>query len=145
MKYRIVLTLLVASFCVAGCAKLAPPEVDTLAKLMQPIPDKAVVYLFRNEPASAPWEIKVRIDGKDMGATSANTYFRWVVEPGRHVIVSEADNHAGLVLDAEPGRVYYVWQDVQFGFFQPRTELQLVDQQTAEIALRSCYMLDGSA
>ena len=143
MKYRIVLTMLLASFLVAGCANLAPPETDTLAKLMQPVSDKAVVYLFRNEPASAPWQITVRMDGKEMGETRANTYFRWVIEPGRHVITSEADNEAGLVLDAEPGRIYYVWQDIQFGFFQPRTELQLVDQQTAEIALRSCYMLQG--
>jgi len=143
MKYRIFLVMLVTSFFVAGCASLAPPETDTLAKLMQPVADKAVVYLFRNEPASAPWQMRVRMDGKDMGATSANTYFRWVVEPGRHVILSDADNHAGLVLDAEPGRVYYVWQDISFGLFQPRSELQLVDQQTAEIALRSCYMLQG--
>ena len=145
MNYRIFLPLLLASFLIGGCAKLAPPEVDTLAKLMQPVPDKAIVYLFRNEPASAPWKIKVTMDGKEMGSTSANTYFRWVIEPGRHVIVSDAENDAGLVLDAAPGQIYYVWQDVAFGILRPRTQLQLVDQQTAEIALRSCYMLEGSA
>jgi hypothetical protein len=131
----------------AGCASqpLAKPESDTLAKLMQPVPDKAVIYLIRNEPFSAPWPIQVTLDGKDMGETGAETYFRWTVEPGEHMIVSHTENAAGLLINAEPGRIYYVWQDVRMGLFQPRSNLKLVDRTTAEIALRSCYLLEGKS
>jgi hypothetical protein len=137
----IVVTLL------AGCgsAPLAKPSVDTLAKLMKPVPDKSVIYVFRNEPESAPWKIRVTLDGKDMGDSGANTYFRWTVDPGEHMILSYTENVAGLVINAEPGRIYYVWQETKMGFFQPRSELKRMDRTTAEIALRSCYLLEGKS
>ena len=138
---------LAAAVLTAGCgtAPLASPEADTLAKLMQPLPDKAVIYLFRSETYSAPWRIKVTLDGKDMGETSADSYFRWAVPAGEHVLVSHTENAAGLVINAEPGRIYYVWQSIQMGMFKPRSELKLVDRVTAEIALRTCYLLEGKS
>jgi hypothetical protein len=139
------LFVMVVTAALAGCASLAPPNADTLAKLMQPVPEKAVIFLVRNEPASAPWRIKVTMDGRDMGSTSANTYFRWVVEPGRHIVISEAQNDSGVVIDAQAGQIYYLWQDVSTGFFRPRSDLRFVDRSTAEIALRSCYLLQSGA
>ena len=144
MKRRHLLVVLLTAVTLVGCTTLAPPESDTLAKLMQPVPNKALIYVFRNQPASAPWRARLTMDGNDMGSTAANTYFRWVVEPGRHIIVSDTENDAGLVVDTEPGRIYYVWQEIHTGFFRPRSELKLVDQQTADIALRSCYLLEGT-
>lgn len=129
----------------SGCASapLATPEADTLAKQMRPATDQAIIYLFRNETYSAPWSIKVTLDGKDMGGTSADSYFRWTVPAGEHIIVSHTQNAAGLLINAEPGRIYYVWQSINMGFFRPRSELKLVDRATAEIALRTCYLLES--
>lgn len=137
------LLIIGAVLALGGCAQapFASPENDALAKLLGPVPDKAVVYVFRNEAASAPWPIHVTLDQKDMGATAANTYFRWEVAPGRHILVSETENKAPLVLDTQAGRVYYVWQEISMGIFQPRSTLRTVDQATAEIALRDCYLL----
>ena len=136
------LLLMLALLSACGTVPLAPPETDALAKLLQPVPGKAVVYLFRNETYSAPWPIRVSLDGKDMGHTGADTYFRWTIEPGEHIVLSHTENVASLVLNAEAGRIYYVWQDVQMGFFQPRSQLTLVDRGTTEIALRSCYLVE---
>jgi len=58
---------------------------------------------------------------------------------------SYSENAPGLLIKAEPGHIYYVWQEVNTGFFRPRTELHLVDRMTAEIALRSCYLLEGKS
>jgi len=145
MKGRSLFVILLTTAALAGCARLAPPETDALAKLLQPVPSKAVIFVLRNEPASAPWRMKVLLDGKDMGSTSANTYFRWVVEPGRHLVVSDTENDTGVVVDAQAGQIYYIWQDVSTGFFRPRADLRFVDRQTAEVALRSCYLLQGDA
>jgi len=145
MNCRYLFVTLLTAISLAGCAHLAPPETDTLAKLLQPVPSKAVIFVLRNEPASAPWRMKVVLDGKDMGSTSANTYFRWVVEPGPHLIISETENGSGVVLDAQAGQIYFIWQDVSTGFFRPRADLRFVDRQTAEAALRSCYLLEGGA
>jgi hypothetical protein len=49
------------------------------------------------------------------------------------------------VINAEPGRIYYVWQETKMGFFQPRSELTQMDRTTAEIALRSCYLLENKS
>jgi uncharacterized protein DUF2846 len=136
--------LLSMSACLAGCAsRLAPPKADTLAKLMQPVEGKAVIYVFRNDPATAPKRIRVTLDGKTMGETSAQTYFRWEVSAGQHIIISYSWRWSGLAIDTEPGRIYYVWQDV--GFFEPTSELKLVDRDTAEINLRSCYLLQSES
>jgi hypothetical protein len=139
--------LLGVAACLAGCATspFAPPKSDTQAKLMLPVEGKAVIYLFRNDPPSAPWPIRVTLDGKDMGETGAQTYFRWEVSPGQHIVISYAEEWSGLAIDAEPGHMYYVWQDIHMGFFQPTTELRLVDRITAEINLRSCYLLQSKS
>src|SRR5690349_9083275 len=126
----------------SGCARpLADPDTDALAKQLRPTEGKAVIYLFRNEPASAPWPISVSLDDKNMGKTGAETYFRWSVDPGQHIIVSQSEHPSELLLHTEPGRVYYVWQEVTMGILRPRTHLREVDRTTAEIALRSCYLL----
>jgi hypothetical protein len=149
MNVKTLLSCLSLTFAVllVGCAgaPLAKPEADTLAKLMKPAPDKAVIYLFRSQPVSAPWQIKVTLDGKDMGKTGADTYFRWSVEPGEHMIISYSETADGLVINAEPGHIYYVWQDIDMGFFQPRSRLRLVDRATAEIELEDCYLLEGKS
>ena len=143
LKTTIAGAIVALAVLLGGCAEvpLASPDNDALAKLMRPVPDKAVIYVFRNEPASAPWPIHLTLDQKDMGATAANTYFRWEVAPGQHILVSETENKAPLVLDTQAGRVYYVWQEISMGILQPRSTLQTVDQETAEIALRDCYLL----
>jgi hypothetical protein len=138
--------LLGMAACLAGCSTpLASPKADTLAKRMEPAPGKAVIYLFRNEPPSAPWPVSVTLDSKQMGQTGAQTYFRWDVDPGQHIVIAYGENWSGVVIDAKAGQTYYVWQDIHMGFFQPRSELKLVDRVTAEINLRSCYLLQNKS
>jgi len=136
--------LLAAAVGLAGCgaASLAQPKADTLAKQMLPTEGKAVVYLFRNSPPSAGWTIPVTLDGKDMGVTGGQTYFRWEVSPGEHIIISKTHEWSGLLVNAEAGRVYYIWQDIGVGFFVPTSHLKFVDRVTAEINLRECYLLE---
>jgi hypothetical protein len=147
MRSLLACAMVIVVTLLAGCGNtpLAKPGADTLAKLMKPVPDKAVIYVFRNEPDSAPWPIRVTLDGKDMGESRANTYFRWTVDPGEHMILSYTENVAGLLINTEPGRIYYVWQETKMGFFQPRSELKRMDRTTAEIALQSCYLLEGKS
>jgi|SRR5689334_14525571 uncharacterized protein DUF2846 len=143
---RTLFALLMSSaiMALAGCSlPRTSADTDALAKLMRPVPGKAVIYVFRNQEVSAPWRIELTLDGTSMGSTGANTYYRWSVEPGQHIIASHSQNHEGLVLNTEPDKIYYVWQDVSMGYFGPRARLQEVDRSTAEIALRSCHLLQN--
>jgi hypothetical protein len=139
--------LLSMAACLAGCgsAPLASPKADTLGKLMLPVEGKAVIYLFRNSPPSAGWTIHVTLDGQDMGVTGGQTYFRWEVHPGEHIIISRTVDWSGLVINAEAGKMYYVWQDIGTGLFVPTSQLKLVDRITAELNLRSCSLVEGKS
>ena len=67
---------------------------------------------------------------------------QWMVKPGDTVTAAPSGREAGahkvfrienedvLDLDARPGTLIYVWQEVKMGMFQPRNELQLVDEAT---------------
>ena len=136
---------LAAGLSGCGSAPLAPPKADTLAKQMLPAEGKAVIYLFRNSPPSAGWTIPVTLDGKEMGVTGGQTYFRWEVSPGEHMIISKTHTWSGLMVNVEPGHMYYVWQDIGIGFFVPTSELRFVDRVTAEVNLRSCYLLEDQS
>jgi len=139
--------LLSMAACLAGCgsAPLASPRADTLAKQMLPVEGKAVIYLFRNSPPSTGWTIHVTLDGQDMGVTGGQTYFRWEVSPGEHMIISKTHKWSGLIVNAEAGKVYYVWQDIGVGLVGPTSQLKLVDRITAELNLRSCYLVEGKS
>lgn len=145
VKSILACALLSVAACLAGCgsASLAPAKTDTLAKLMLPVEGKALIYLFRNSPPSNGWTIHVTLDGNDMGVTGGQDYFRWEVNPGEHIVISKTSDWSGLVINAEAGRVYYVWQDIGVGLFVPTSELKLVDRVTAEINLRSCYLVES--
>src|SRR4030095_29238 len=125
LKSVFVCALLSLAAGLAGCgiAPLATPRADTLAKQMLPTEGKAVIYLFRNSPPSAGWTITVTLDGKEMGETGGQTYFRWEVSPGEHIIISKTHDWSGLVVNAEPGHMYYVWQDIGMRFLLPNSEV----------------------
>ncbi len=133
---------LAAGLAGCGIAPLATPKADTLAKQMLPAEGKAVIYLFRNSPPSAGWTIPVTLDGKEMGVTGGQTYFRWEVSPGEHMIISKTHDWSGLMVNAEAGRIYYVWQDIGIGFFVPTSELSLSTASPPRLNLRSCYLLE---
>ncbi|HTO42646.1 MAG TPA: DUF2846 domain-containing protein [Burkholderiales bacterium] len=146
LKSTLACALIAIASGLTGCgtASLAPASADTTAKLLQPPPEgKAVIYLFRNSPPSYGWVIPVTLDGKDMGVTNAQTYFRWEVAPGEHMIISRTVDWSGMVINAEGGKTYYVWQDIGVGLFVPTSELKQVDRITTEINLRSCYLLEN--
>ena len=70
----------------------------------------------------------VELDGKAIGQTAANTYLYKEVTPGRHTFTSKAENDSSIDVDAKPGTLLYIWQEVKMGLLGARSKLQLVDQ-----------------
>ena len=108
--------LLVAAFALAGCAPLPPSAEDLEAKRFEPAPGKAVIYLVRDLPDISREAASVMLDDNLMGSTYPGTYFRWVVEPGRHQIRGFAGDAGAITVDVGPGRVYFVQQSFTRGF-----------------------------
>jgi hypothetical protein len=127
-------------------AAQSPPAgiaAEMQARLFQPVAGKAVIYLLRDRGDLYRFDIRVLLDGRDMGATSPNSYFRWEVPPGPHVIVSDTQPPAVLELGTQPGGLYYVWQDIDFGLLRADSRLEQVNLYTAKQVMESAVLLSG--
>lgn len=70
----------------------------------------------------------VELDGQAIGQTAANTYLYKELTPGKHTITSKAENSDVVEIDAKPGTLSYVWQEVKMGILYARTKLHVVDE-----------------
>lgn len=125
-----------------GCASvpMASSEHDSRAKSFSVKPGKANIYVYRNESMGAAVKMPVTLNGKPMGATAAKTFLLAEVQPGKHVLVSKAENDFPLEISAEPGRNYFVWQEVKMGLLYARTQLHAMDDATGKTGVRECQM-----
>lgn len=108
--------LLLLALAFAGCAPLPPGPADMEAKRFEPVQGKAVIYLFREYPDLSREVATVMLDDAMMGSTYPGTYFRWVVEPGRHQIRGYAADAGAITIDVVPDRIYYIQQSVSHFF-----------------------------
>lgn len=122
--------VVVLAAVLSGCASvnMVDAQQDTQAKTFVAPVDKAGIYVFRNESMGGSVKMDVEIDGKPIGQTAAKTFLYKEVAPGKHTITSKAENSDTLELDAKPGVLYYIWQEVKMGLLYARTKLQLVDE-----------------
>jgi hypothetical protein len=113
-----------------GCASvpMGDAKQDAALKTFSVPADKAGVYIYRNESMGAAVKMDVEVDGKAIGQTAANTYLYKEVAPGKHTVSSKAENTDTIEIDAKPGTLTYVWQEVKMGLMYARTKLNLVGE-----------------
>ncbi len=116
----------------SGCASvpMAPMDQDIKAKDFSPAPNKASLYIYRNESFGAAIPMTVSVNGKALGQTAAQTYFRLNIIPGKYSVESHAENVSSLSLTTEAGKNYFVWQEVKMGMWMARSLLQQTDEPT---------------
>jgi len=126
---KLLLTAVLAANLV-GCASvpIGDARQDAALKTFSAPADKAGVYIYRNESFGAAIKMDVELDGKAIGQTAANTYLYKEVAPGRHTFSSKAENSDSVGIDARPGTLIYIWQEVKMGVLYARTKLNLVGE-----------------
>lgn len=124
------LAVVALSAVLAGCASvpMADPQQDAALKTFTIAPNKAGVYVYRNESMGGAVRMDVLIDGQPIGQTAAKTYLYKEVTPGKHTVISKAENDATLEIDAKPGTLTYIWQEVKMGVLSARSKLSLVSE-----------------
>lgn len=134
------------SVLLSGCATapLGSPQADAQAKSFAVVPGKSNIYLYRNEVMGFAFGIGVELDGKAVGKTGAKTYLAMEVSPGKHTIVSKAENDETLDVVTEAGKNYFVWQEVKVGLLTPRSKLHLVDDETGKAAVKECNLIEAA-
>lgn len=117
---------------ITGCASvpMAPMDQDTKAKEFSPAPNKASLYIYRNESFGGAIPMTVMVNGKTLGQTAAQTYYRLNLIPGKYNVESHAENISSLSLSMDAGKNYFVWQEVKMGMWIARSMLQQVDENT---------------
>jgi hypothetical protein len=125
MKKLFAVALVAASL--VGCASvpMGDAKQDAALKTFTVAPDKAGVYIYRNETMGAAIKMDVAVDGTPIGQTAANTYLYKEVTPGKHTITSQGSDK--LDIDAAPGTLTFVWQEVKMGMMSAGSKLHLVD------------------
>lgn len=130
MKKPIAITVATAAFVLVGCASvpMGDPQRDAALKNFKVAPDKAGIYVYRNESFGAAIKMDVAVDGQPLGQTAANTYLYKEVAPGKHTVSSAAENTDTVDVDLKPGALAYIWQEVKMGFVKARSKLNLVSE-----------------
>jgi hypothetical protein len=108
---------------------MADNKLDTARKNFAVPTDKAGLYVYRNEHLGGMTLMKVSLDGKEVGRTGGMSYLYQDIAPGRHKITSHAENDDVLEIEAKPGTLVYVWQEVKMGVFLARSKLHLVTEE----------------
>ncbi len=131
-KYSIPIALIAA--LLGGCASvpMGDPARDAALKEFKVAPDKAAIYVYRNESIGAAIKMDVAVDGQPIGQTAANTYLYAEVAPGKHTVTSKSENTHSVDVDLKPGTLAYVWQEVKMGVLYARTKLQQVTEEVGK-------------
>ena len=130
--FRLVIIILsMGVLLLSGCATvpMASTEKDSTSKQFSPVPEKASLYIFRNEVLGAAIPLSVFVNGKNLGQTASKTYFHLSLLPGEYSIDSTAENVCTLSLELEPGQNYFVWQEMKMGMWMARCALHLMDEE----------------
>jgi PBP1b-binding outer membrane lipoprotein LpoB len=143
-KKLIVAAVLVGAAFVTGCASvpMASPEQDNQAKSFGVKPDKANIYVYRNESMGAAVKLPVVLDGKIVGDTAAKTFMLLEVSPGKHKLVSKGETDSALELATQPSKNYFVWQEVKMGAWAASSKLQVVDEAAGKAGVAECKLAE---
>lgn len=120
----------IIAFSLVGCASvpMGDAKQDAALKTFSAPTEKAGIYIYRNESMGGAIKMDVELDGRAIGQTAANTYLYKEVAPGKHTISSKAENMDSVEIDAKPGTLSYIWQEVKMGVLYARTKLHLTGE-----------------
>lgn len=138
--------MLASILLLTGCASvpMAPLDQDAKAKDFLPAPNRASLYIYRNESIGAAIPMTVSVNGKALGQTAAQTYFRLNIMPGKYNLESHAENVSSFSLLVEAGKNYFVWQEVKMGMWMARSLLQQVDEATGRAGVTESKLIASS-
>lgn len=131
MTTRFLLATLLIAAALSGCGTLqmADDQQDAARKTFAVPPDKAGLYVYRNERFGGAVMMNVSVDGKPAGRTGAMTYLYRELAPGRYRVTSHAENDDTVEFDAKPGTLTFIWQEVKMGVLSARSKLHLVPDE----------------
>src|SRR5262245_258665 len=125
----------------AGCQQLPLTPEDIQARKFEAVPDKAVIYLVRDNPDSSEAEAQISLGDNLRMRTYPGTYYRWEVPPGTHGIQSFGGDTGRIRVQAERGKIYFVQQRVAGMRLAPESRFELVSESQGRAAVLRSVLL----
>lgn len=129
--------LLLAAALLSGCSSvpIADGQRDAEAKAFLVNPQRANVYVFRNQGLAPGLATGLEVNGQSVGKLGVRTYMVLPLKPGKYALAAHAENDAGLDLVVAAGQNYYVWQEMKGGT-GGQAELHLVNPGVGSSGVR---------
>lgn len=145
MEKSVILLAGALAILLSGCASvpMASIEHDSQVKTFAVKPGLSNIYIYRNEMFGAAIKMDVELDNKSIGQTVAKSYFALEVLPGKHTLISKAENDSVLDVNTEAGKNYFVWQEVKMGLIIARNKLQIVDEATGRAGIAESKLIEA--
>ncbi|HAX18644.1 MAG TPA: hypothetical protein DCY00_08650 [Actinobacteria bacterium] len=129
--------ILISLMFYAGCAsgpgiKKINKEIEGYELPEKPAENKAMVYVVR--PGSTGFLIKFGVyineknSGNKVGSTGANEYINFELDPAEYIIMSQAENLAKYILQAEKNKTYFLKQISRTGLLFSRNKLVKISE-----------------
>jgi hypothetical protein len=132
--------LLLVSILLAGCAQLPPSPQDIQAKKFEAVPDKAAIYLVRDDPDFSRLQAMIYLGDKLLLKTYPGTYYRWEVPAGKHIVTGAGSDAGTITVQVERGRIYFVQQRVD-GLRGPESHFYLVSEAAGRAAVMRAVLV----
>ena len=137
---RVMLTALVMALTLAGCQQLPLTPEDLQAKKFEAVPDKAAIYLVRDDPDFSRLQAEIYLGDKLLLKTYPGTYYRWEVPAGKHIITGTGSDTGTITVQVERGRIYFVQQRVD-GLRGPNSHFYLVSEAEGRAAVMRAVLV----
>ena len=126
MKHYLLCAMMLA---LTGCASSqSDPALDASLKTFQSAPQKAGLYVYRNEMIDSGLKMEVKVDDESIGYTLGQTYLYRELKPGKYSITGIAANTDTLEVKLQPGTITYIWQDVRMSAPYAKNRLRQVSE-----------------
>lgn len=132
-----------AALSLAACVQLPPTPQDLQAKKFEAVPDKAVIYLVRDYPDFSDHAAPVWLGDKIMITTHPGMYYRWEAPPGAHRITGAFADIGTITLQTEPGRIYFVRQQLSPFLRFPQSYFYVVSEPQGRAAVMRGVLLSS--
>ena len=135
--------VLLIALALAGCVQLPLTPQDIQARKFEPVPDKAVIYLLRDYPDFSDKAATIWLGESVMITTYPGTYFRWEAEPGTLRITGYPPDVGAITLQTEPGRIYFVRQQLAPFTRFPFSQFFLANEPYGRAAVSRAVLVGG--
>ena len=135
----------IASIMFSGCASVPmenPEKTGAAKSFSPPSHGTAGLYIYRSGSFGGALKKDVWIDGKCIGETAPNIFFREeVTGDAEHKISTESEfSPNDLLLKAEKGKNYFIRQYIKMGVFVGGAGVELVSEDEGKKAIEKLEM-----